>query len=1648
MFVPFATLLLILAVAAPLPLQAQPDGSPAAQSPTTAPVIETGTDDVLSKLDPRLRELIEQAEGANIAAARKQLVAVDVIVRKGSGTAVAKLFDRAFVRSLPERPLHNANSQQTRQAAQWDIEFVSGRIAVERLIKVASVPQVNRVLKQGGEPPVPPEPQVEGRRDLNAARQRVRDMKAGRAQPAAPAAPGYGAQPNGWFEKTYVEWQKAWAAGYTGAGVDVAVLDSGIDFAHPDLNGLQARVIDPESPYFYGEQYLSPSFGAAAGQGIGLPVAFDATSVSYYTLDVRNDVNNWGFYIDTSRAFFKQSFSPYIYVDGTRYRLPDAVVGSEVRVGFSSDNSLRLLWTDADADELANIPILLANTGKVDLDRNGNFDDFDTVYTDLDNDGDFSNDKPAFLGDETMWWDGDSDSYADVSGGMMYFIADGTNAIPSLDWLYGDNSTNPVVPAKGDVVVLMVDDVTSPGGAGHGTRVASNVVNKAIVNGGAPDIKPPYAGPGDGMVQAASKDTRLVAMGNFYEGGSIFDWYLFSLLSYDGFADDPDANVDDPQIVNQSFGNSIYENAGFDTFSRLIAVLNYYFNPFVLYTTSAGNGGPGAANVSSPDPWTGMTIGASTQSADPDSFDPFETLDQAVWGDMQPFSNQGPDARGTAGVELSGNGAWGAGDVTLNTYANGWFSWETWGGTSRANPTVVGTMANAYQAWRERTGAWPNFLEARYMSMSSATYNYHNPTKVGSGISNAARMALAAGGDYGVWAAPSLWNVGEYRGADKQNTNFVNILPRGDSSTQTFTLNNPSGAAQNVTLRDGYLQEVADSVITGDLTTTDQGEETPVFGKPDYLVQVPRDQIPADTDLMVVRTAHSYETFDADDDQTYDSRWRLLVYDWTDLNDDGNLFTDTDSDGYVDGGADGSITSDELDVGEYNRYGYSYATGTAQEMRVQRPLERSHDGVFIGWEHRSKSAKVPTTELRYEVRFYRMADWPQLDLSSTTLAVPAGDDASFDATFATTADTPLGFYEGYIFGDMAGTGARVRVAHLAPDAPNVDVYLDDTRVLTNVPFRTISPYLEVAPGMHRFRVVPTGEDRDYALIDVTTAIADGTQYTVAATGTLAPDDAAEFGGTIFADENYAPNPDTAKLRVIHTAANAPAVDVYAGDASATDTAPGARLIAGLPYGRASDYLFVPAGAYQVRVYPTNSNPQTIAPVFTASVTLNGSDTYHVFATGDATDPQSLQLLVQVDDAQQAYAAHTMAIPVTVNVASTATGVNPESIAILGGADERADTVYDNSYVQGLFNWTGSNSDDNRRFFLDAQDGVQAGTYLLLQNDWGDRVPTDMDTLILGPTEQPCTFFFNEATCGVIGNNYNAVFGPYVLDEVGGTGRNGAKPVWEFGTATGTTEDWTSAPVTPGLHQIFHDTVLFSGDQINVPFTTTVGLAQVTPISLTTTTAPTEFDVSFVTNIDLPNGMRGVGYGMGQPIEETFTWTPDEAVDGEFPDKTSDFTVANAGVLEISTASENIGDIDIYLYRITDDGELGELVAQSAGSDSNEFIRIKQPEDGAYRLVVDNFSNLAGSATAVIDLLQGTDVEVTGLPTGPVPAGTVVNFTVRITRALGDGEYRGVVFIGPTAAPTAIEIPIGYDGGTTEGGTMKHRLYVPVVTPNK
>jgi Domain of unknown function (DUF4397) len=60
----------------------------------------------------------------------------------------------------------------------------------------------------------------------------------------------------------------------------------------------------------------------------------------------------------------------------------------------------------------------------------------------------------------------------------------------------------------------------------------------------------------------------------------------------------------------------------------------------------------------------------------------------------------------------------------------------------------------------------------------------------------------------------------------------------------------------------------------------------------------------------------------------------------------------------------------------------------------------------------------------------------------------------------------------------AAGDATVRVAHLSPDAPSVDVHVNGAKTLSGVLYKTVSKYLSVPPGQYRYEVRPAGADAD------------------------------------------------------------------------------------------------------------------------------------------------------------------------------------------------------------------------------------------------------------------------------------------------------------------------------------------------------------------------------------------------------------------------------------------------------------------------------------------------------------------------------------------------------------------------------------------
>ena len=198
--------------------------------------------------------------------------------------------------------------------------------------------------------------------------------------------------------------------------------------------------------------------------------------------------------------------------------------------------------------------------------------------------------------------------------------------------------------------------------------------------------------------------------------------------------------------------------------------------------------------------------------------------------------------------------------------------------------------------------------------------------------------------------------------------------------------------------------------------------------------------------------------------------------------------------------------------------------------------------------------------------------------------------------------------------DPMANDAWVRVLHASPDAPNVDVYANGAEILTDVPFGAISDYLEVPAGEYQIQVFAAGSDpaAGGAVNDAKLTFAAGTKTTVAATNNVATIEA-----QVIADAP-APVADMAQVRVVHLSADAPAVDIAPDGAD--------PIVTNLAYPNATDYLTVPAGAYDLEVRPTGTKDVALQ---LDPVTLEAGKSYSVFAIGSLAGG-TLQVLPAVD----------------------------------------------------------------------------------------------------------------------------------------------------------------------------------------------------------------------------------------------------------------------------------------------------------------------------------------------------------------------------------------------------------------------------------
>lgn len=179
----------------------------------------------------------------------------------------------------------------------------------------------------------------------------------------------------------------------------------------------------------------------------------------------------------------------------------------------------------------------------------------------------------------------------------------------------------------------------------------------------------------------------------------------------------------------------------------------------------------------------------------------------------------------------------------------------------------------------------------------------------------------------------------------------------------------------------------------------------------------------------------------------------------------------------------------------------------------------------------------------------------------------------------------------------AGGTAYLRLAHLSPDTPAVDVYVGSVAdpalsfVLAGVGYGAVSPYRPVPAGSYVISMRAAGApETSPPVISTTVDAAAGQAYTVAGTGL-----SAELGLSVLDDRLDMPAPGRASVRVINAAVSVPLIDC--GPAGGE---PWARDVA---FGTSTGYADVPLGTWQLEVTAAGRS------VTTLPVTLDTNSVY-------------------------------------------------------------------------------------------------------------------------------------------------------------------------------------------------------------------------------------------------------------------------------------------------------------------------------------------------------------------------------------------------------------------------------------------------------
>ncbi len=737
----------------------------------------------------------------------------------------------------------------------------------------------------------------------------------------------------------------AWSRGYTGEGMVVAVADTGVDFAHPDLDGTQARVNDIRSTWS------------------GWPMMFDHNSMYTYLVNGQSypESNTW--YADTSTLDYDNNSDDLLDISGFNISGISTSISGVYHLGEHPDSTLR-------SKVGADVPIIV-----IDENISGVYE---TVYVDMDVDGNFTNEKAIRPGAETTGFDTDGDGLWDISGGLVYWVSDGINGVPYGETYSIRHGYQNRIAGSGNLTLFMLDS------GSHGTLCASAISAQGEVD--------------DGRVLGMAPNATIASIGNHYSGGHSLDAWRWIAEGNDGKSD---TKYDQADIGSFSFGYSSIDESGADGYSLYLDWLTRVYNDEASYSVAIGNGGHGFGTTKVPGAAHGIfSVGAfSSRSSD-------------SWGQSAPWSNRGPNVVGRMDPDIVAVGWSATGDYPLNLRNNANSAWSSWGGTSLATPVAAGLLALVAEAWQENQGEYPDSQTLRDFVLSTSDDRGYEPFIQGGGWFNASRAISTLEGDNGSWwLSPAQWNSGTFQG--KHRDANINYMFPGESQVVDLEFTNHGDSDVLLRYTSTLFEPLKHEVIVWNSTGngSESGNNDTWDGhqgdRPDLLIplHIPGSiyALPEETRQLRARATIEYSAFDANMDKNSEERVFLQVYRWSDLDEDGIYVEDFDNDSMVD-------SEDWTESSELEEVTYWWSNGPNAEVRVGNPFEDARDGLFLGvWNHNGDLSDNP---VRIEVDWtaFGSADNEWLSLPSSSV-VHANSTDSLQMEIQVPVDADSGLHQ-------------------------------------------------------------------------------------------------------------------------------------------------------------------------------------------------------------------------------------------------------------------------------------------------------------------------------------------------------------------------------------------------------------------------------------------------------------------------------------------------------------------------------------------------------------------------------------------------------------------------------------------------------------